>query len=467
MDFIRSSVALGIALATSLATGLPSLAATVAVPVTSDNSGSGCLSAAPASDASGSIAAWQSNCDPAGTNPDGSLEVFRAVVGSAPAQLTTGAGCSSGRPSVSADGLRIAFESSCNLAGSNADGNSEIFLWKNGSFVQLTTSTLCENLSPSINGPGTVIAFDSTCNTSGTNNDGRGSEIFRVSASGVLKQLTVDAVGACDSTSPSIDRSGNLVAFDSDCDLTGENEDLAIEIFTVTSAGVVKQRTFAPDDSCSSVRPSMDEEGLVIGFHSDCDFLGTNKDRNDEVFTVAVNSPFAIRQVTNVPASGACASGEVHMASSGSALAFSSYCALNGSNGDGSIEVFHAGLGSSSAGILAVTGAGSSCSSLAGGISADGQRVMFDSDCKIAASNADGSVEVFRAAACACGAPATRGNEPKTSDALLVLRAAVKTSSCALCECDTNNSGDVSASDALLTLRKAVGQAVTLTCPAG
>lgn len=423
-----------------------------------------CSSVSPVADATGSIVAWQSDCDPAGANADGSLEIFRAAAGGAAEQLTSGTGCTSGRPSISDNGGRVAFESSCNLTGSNADGNVEIFLWRNSGITQLTQSIGCDNLAPSINGAGTFIAFDSTCNTAGTSNNGRGPEIFRVSATGVLLQLTNDDVGDCDSTSASIDDSGNLVAFDSDCDLAGTNEDRAVEIFTVTASGVVTQRTFAPDDSCSSVRPSMDAAGSVVAFQSDCDFTGANADRGDEIFTMplASNAP---DQATAAAQGADCTSGEPRMASSGLALAYSSWCKVGNANVDKSVEVFQVGVGAAEGGILAVT-TGSNCSSLAGALDASGYRVVFDSDCDPAGENGDGSVEVFSAAACACGAPATREDEPKASDALFALRAAVGSSVCAVCECDANGDGTNAASDAQRILRRAVGQVgVTLDCP--
>lgn len=460
----RAGLVLGLLVAALLAAAT---GAGAAVPdqVTEDHSGSGCTSALPVADATGTIAAWQSDCNPAGTNADGSIEIFRATVGSPPAQLTTspspGPACTSSRPSISANGNVIAFESSCDLTGSNADGNVEIFLWKSGTLSQLTNSLGCDNLAPSVSSPGKYVAFDSTCNLFGTANGGHGSEIFRVSDSGVLEQLTSDAVGNCDSTSASISSNGKLVAFDSDCDLVGQNENLAIEIFTVTSDGVVKQRTFATDDSCSSVHPSMDDAGALIGFHSDCNFTGSNGDHSDEIFTVD-----AALEVEQVSAAGnSCASGEVHMAADGNALVFSSYCGLNSFNGDGSIEVFQAGVGKGKSGVLAVTG-GNNCSSMAGGVSANGSLVMFDSDCNPASGNADGSVEVFRGAACACGRPSTRKSTPLASDALFVLKAAVGSQACNKCECDVNNDGSISATDGLRTLKAAVGQDFVLACPA-
>ena len=469
MDFTRTIVAAGIVLATALGTPAASLAANPPDQLTDDDSGSGCASVSPVPDAAADSAAWQSDCDPTGANTDGSIEIFRATEGEAPVQLTDGTACTSSHPSVSASGDRIAFESDCDLTTGNADGNVEIFLWTNGApaeLTQLTNSTGCENHAPSINGPGTFIAFDSTCNIEGNNNNGRGSEIYRVSSAGVLKQLTVDPNGGtCDSTSPSIEDSGVLVAFDSDCDLVGDNEDLAIEIFTVNATSLaVRQRTFASDGSCSSLRPSMDGDSSVIAFQGDCDFTGNNADGSPEIFTVTVAPSAEFVQITDSDDGSGCASGEPHMASSGLALAFSSYCNLNGRNQDGSIEVFQVGLGNAAGGIMRVSD-GSGCSSPAGGISAQGTLVMYDSDCDPVSSNEDGSVEIFRAAACACGAPATRKETPTASDAQYALRSAVGTIGCATCECDVNDSTTVTAVDALLILKFAVGQNVTLDCP--
>lgn len=469
MDFTRTIVAVGFVVATALAAPVSSLAAATPDQVTDDTTESGCASLSPVPSADGSHAAWQSDCDPNGTNVDGSIEIFRAGAVQNPVQLTAATGCSSTNPTISADGNSIAFESDCNLAGQNSDGNVEIFLWKSGApavITQLTKSSNCDNYAPSISGNGSFIAFDSTCNINGTNNSGRGAEIYRVSSTGVLKQLTVDPNGgACDSMSPSIDNNGTVVAFDSDCDLVGDNEDLAIEIYTVNANNlVIRQRTTSGDDSCANLRPSIDGAGSVVAFMSDCNLTGANADRSSEIFTLTVALSPVVQQVTNVDDDSACVSGVPHMASSGLALAFSSYCELNGKNADGSIEVFQVGVGEAAGGILAVT-QGSGCSSPAGGITGDGTQVVFDSDCDPAGNNADGSIEIFRASACACGAPVSRKDIPLASDAQYALRAAVGSVLCLLCECDATGNTMVSATDALLILKFAVGQDVELDCP--
>jgi hypothetical protein len=64
-----------------------------------------------------------------------------------------------------------------------------------------------------------------------------------------------------------------------------------------------------------------------------------------------------------------------------------------------------------------------------------------------------------------CGDP-DRSGDVQTTDALLVLRAAVGEISCAPAQCDADRSGSLSAADALRVLRTAVGIAGSLLCPA-
>jgi hypothetical protein len=471
LRFFRFLVAASLFAAAGL--GVPATVPAASTPeqITDDDGDSGCTSVAVVADAEADTLAWQSDCNPAETNADGSIEIFRADEGGGPVQLTSDEGCTSDHPSISANGERIAFTSDCDLAGENADGNVEIFLWKSGGDIdQLTHTQGCENFEPDLSGPGTFVAYDSTCNLAGFNNGGRGTDIFRVTPAGVVKQMTFDPNGgACDSSAPSINDAGSLIAFDSDCNLTGENEDLAIQIYTVTGQGVnggtVRQRTFGDDESCSSLRPSIDAAGEVIAFHSDCNPVGENDDRSEEIFALTLASS-TLEQVSDGD-DDLCASGEVHLAAGGDALAFTSYCPLAGENNDGSVEVFHAGIGLAASAAYAVT-QGSNCASVAGGISDDGTIVSFDSDCDPLGDNEDGSIEAFRASTCVCGAPSTRDEAPvgpKASDALFILRVAVGSSLCELCNCDVDSSGSINAADALRTLKAAVGQPFPLTCP--
>jgi kumamolisin len=71
----------------------------------------------------------------------------------------------------------------------------------------------------------------------------------------------------------------------------------------------------------------------------------------------------------------------------------------------------------------------------------------------------------FNALCGTCG-DATGDKGITASDALIALRTAVGSDTCAPCLCDANTSNSVTASDALAILRHAVGHPVTLNCPA-
>lgn len=434
--------------------------------LTTDPSGAVCGSYLPDESSSGDDIAFESDCDLDGDNADLSFEIYRVHRGQTPKQVSDATGCTSSSASISASGSRIAFESDCNQLGTNNDGNVEIFFWKNGVITQLTTSSACDNLAPSINAAGTLIAFDSNCiypasNNGKTNNDAS-TEIFQVTDTGALSQLTQDDSGACDSINASSNAAGSLVAFESDCDLKGTNEDFASEIFTVTPSGTVKQVTSAsPDDSCSSMTPSIDDAGAKIAFESDCDFSGANADRGQEAF-VADASGATISQVSDDDGPSLCSSSRPRMSGNGSLVTFSSYCNLAGSNADASLEVFQATVGQTPIQLTS----GASCSSLVGDTSVNGRDVALDSDCNPLGTNADGGTEIFRLNACVCGAPATRKIPPKTSDALIILKGAVGQVVCLPCECDTDSNGEVVSSDALRVLKAAVGLPIPLLCPA-
>lgn len=72
----------------------------------------------------------------------------------------------------------------------------------------------------------------------------------------------------------------------------------------------------------------------------------------------------------------------------------------------------------------------------------------------------DGDVD----AGAVCG-DANADETVSAPDALVALLSAVRLQSCALCSCDTDDSGAVTASDALTILQSSVGLPVTLVCP--
>ncbi|MFQ5478029.1 MAG: hypothetical protein ACE5E4_05385 [Candidatus Binatia bacterium] len=420
-------------------------------------------SLAPSGNSSGSLIAFESNSDLTGANSDLNVEIFRVSSAGAVIQLTDSSGCTNGVPSSDAAGSLIAFESNCDPTGGNGDGSVEIFQVSAGGMVtQLTDGVGCVSEAPSSNASGDLVAFTSNCDHTGGNGDG-GDEIFQASSSGTVVQLTDDAsAGGCASFNPSSNALGDLVAFDSDCDLAASNPDEIREIFQVSAGGVVAQLTLSLDNACVSEVPASNAAGDKVAFESDCDFVGGNTDASVEVFMVD-----SLGQISQLSDDGAsCDNGSVAIDGDGVTVVFTRTC-VPAPPAEPSQDVYRYIQSS-----LAPVAAGVGCPSTSPWLSGDGLNTVFESGCDFVATNGDGGIEIFAeylgTLPCNCGAPISLfagGSTPTASDALFTLRAAVGSESCLLCDCDVNNDGSVSSVDALTILKAAVGQDAVLTCP--
>lgn len=422
----------------------------------------GCFVQNPAPSSDATVVVFESTCDFLGSNADGNREIFRfAEVGIE--QLTDTTACTNANPATGGTTARVAFDSDCDLTGENGDGSVEVFFLDANSTRQLTNGSLCSSELPSLNASGNTIAFQSDCDHLGENLD-RNVEIFRVTIAGVLTQLTRDdSLSGCGCFDPSINGNGSATAFDSDCDLVGENPIAVSEIFVVTPAGVVTQLTHSDIDGCTSLAPSITPSGDFVAFESDCDYAGANEDGSLEIFRAAFPVS-SVLQMSDDGGDAGCESAGPSIADGGDTVWYTSFCDPTAENPDGSFEVFSANI----AGTLQVT-AGESCFSFAAAVSpTTTNQGVFVSTCDLTGANADGSYEVFGATMCFCGAPLTRfatGTNPTASDALYVLRAAVGLKACAACDCDVDGSGQISATDALAALQASVGLPAPSLCP--
>jgi Tol biopolymer transport system component len=446
-----------------LALATSAVAQSVEVEQLTSHDDASCFVFRPSANADVSLIAFESTCDLTGDNADGNREIFQVSTDGVVLQLTDTSACANLNPSSNGQGNIVAFDSDCDFDGSNVDANVEIFVSTSAGVSQLTDAQFCSSFAPSIDASGDRIAFDSDCDfIAGTNAD-RSNEIFRVTRAGAITQLTDDRTrSGCGSFSASSNAAGSRIAFESDCDLAGTNEDQISEIFQVTPAGAVTQMTTSLDDTCLSTRPASDATGDRVAFESDCDLTGDNGDGSIEIFRVT--SAGLVTQLTDDPGTSACEYAGPAISEDGNAVVFMGFCNPDGKNGDGSFEVFRA----RSSRVDQVTMA-TGCSSLSPVTRTSGTITAYVSDCDPAGTNADNSDEIFVSREpCACGAPVSRfesGQNPTASDALFTLQAAVGVASCATCECDVNTDAKVTATDALQILKAAVGQGVTLTCP--
>jgi cysteine-rich repeat protein len=210
---------------------------------------------------------FDGNANFVGANPDGSIETlewdkrdFRRQSPPDPNTVVTAlssgtAGQNTQRPSPANNGRRVFVQSTANLTGNNADGNSEIFVYdvRMNQWAQVTNTTApIQNLRPSTR-TGRRLVFDSNADLHNdssvpprSNADGN-KEIFlarRVGSSFRFRQLT-DTVAPVENRAASTDRNGKFVVFSSNGNFTGQNADGNREIFSLLRGSQFEQLTLS------------------------------------------------------------------------------------------------------------------------------------------------------------------------------------------------------------------------------
>jgi Tol biopolymer transport system component len=330
----------------------------------------------------GQHVAFQSNANQAQDNVDANHEIF--VLDTASGGITQVSNAArprypfSDHAAANAEGTKVAFDSNQDWAGANGNLNREIFVFDaaTGDFTQITDTSVGESTRPSVDDNGARIAFESTADPTGDNADGNREIFLYDAATGGVMQVT-DTTGASTfSLGASMSGDGAWISFESTADLTGDNADGNREVFLFeVASGAFTQVTDTADGSSSGAAISQD--GTRIAFDSYGDLTGGNADRSREIFLYEVATG-AFTQVTDT--TGA-ASSDASINGDGTKVAFSSRADLTGNNADADYEVF---LFDAVAGSVTQVTDGSIAelyfgSSLDPSISDDGTRIAFQS----------------------------------------------------------------------------------------
>ncbi len=293
--------------------------------------------------------AFVSDANLVGNNTDGNTELFLYDLQTDSfTQVTNTTGGSGARDlSISDDGRRIAFISDRDLVGGlNPDGNEEVFSYDRiaRSITQITVSTGGSAPGiPSVSGDGNWIAFASNQDlVAGSNTDGNGEVFLYDQVGGVLTQVT-NTTGGTGSELTSLNEDGSRIAFDSDRDLVGsQNSDNNFEIFFVQrSSGNFTQVT-STTGATGSMAPSLSNDGTRVAFYSDRDIIPNMNTGGDEQVFVYDQTKNEFTQVTEV--AGGTASEGLVMSANGARIAFESpRDILPVENDDGNMEIFLGG----------------------------------------------------------------------------------------------------------------------------
>ncbi len=195
--------------------------------VTMRSDGVGTISERAQNDRGGRRVLVQSNTDPLGTNADGNSEIFLLDSRKGQwTQITDTVGHENLRP-ITQNGKKLIFDSTADLVpGQNADGNREVFFARNRRgtwlFEQITDTVGAENHAASMAKNGRVIVYSSNANPTGQNADGN-REVFLWDKNGTV-QITHTTVG--ENVRPRINPFGRFIAFESNSDVDDTGSDL-------------------------------------------------------------------------------------------------------------------------------------------------------------------------------------------------------------------------------------------------
>jgi Tol biopolymer transport system component len=339
-------------------------------------------------DNAGARVGFSSSGDFTGQNADGNVELFYADVDAGTVTQASNTVTGTNRDAlISADGARIFLGSSSDLTGGNADGNLDVFVYDvaGGAFTQLTSTAGVHTLTSIVrDADASQLAFSGMFDPLGSNPDGN-SELFLLqTGSSTLSQVT-NTSGLGTNAAPSLDGAGTHLALTSNFNLTGGNADGSSEVFRIDlGTSVATQITSSAVDSFYSAATP---DGTRILFASQANFDGSNPDGSQELF-LADLGPATITALT---ASATGSTLPPRIAANGAWVAFPSSADLTGQNADGSFEIFLLELATGIFTQLSNDPVGTVFVAING----NGSRVVFASAADLTGGNADGSRELF------------------------------------------------------------------------
>jgi hypothetical protein len=192
----------------------------------------------------------------------------------------------------------LVFSSDSNALGDNADQNGELFLYSDENGISQITNTVGGEGVAEVSfvpNSGSVV-FTSDRDHTGDNAD-LNRELFLYHTFDGLTQIT-NTIGA-DNTQPNASLFGSqnsydAIVFRSTADFVGLNDDGNEEIFLLDAAGTYTQLTNTLDGT--STDPQVSYSGSSVVFSSSADLVGTNADRNQEVYLYDTSG---LQQLTN------------------------------------------------------------------------------------------------------------------------------------------------------------------------
>lgn len=372
----------------------------------------------PAVDAVGEQVAFASNDNYTGGNPDGSADIYLYTASLEYLQFLVGVvspnSCEA--PQISSDGLFLAFSCSGDPEGTNPDLSQEVYLHDiaNNVTTQVTFTSGIQNDVVAIDSMGSRIAFSSQADFTGGNGDGN-HELFIYNVAGnSFRQVTSCASSPSTTIPASFDATGNLLAYDFDCGLV-DNADGEDEVFLYNYT--LDSSLRLTNDAGDSGAAHISADGAWLTFSSDGDLLGTNPDLSFEVFLVDLGS-LVTTQVTN--STGGTQAFGFGISADGGRVLFQTEAVLSSgdTNGQDDLHIWHRLSGNISRVTDQIAGPAFNAD-----LSDDGNTVVFVTTDDLTGDNPSGNLQAFISdiSTCATGAPSALEIPTASQTGLIVL----------------------------------------------
>ena len=184
-----------------------------------------------------------------------------------------------------------------------------------------TTGEEVLNLNPSLSGDGRIATFESSADLAGAGG-GNGFRMIRADLSVNTTPFTQLVLSRA--VAPALSQDGSRIAFASSEDLVGSNPDRNSEIFLSNGTSVSQLTNTTPADISNRVRdgnfqPSITDDGGIIAFSSNRNITGANADHNFEVLTIETTTRVITQITSSVDVAGAT---DAKISGDGSHVAF-------------------------------------------------------------------------------------------------------------------------------------------------
>ncbi len=304
--------------------------------------------------------------------------------------------------SVAGEDAVVAFSSSSNLTGENADNNQEIFVYEHatGSNTQITRTEYqtgpnffyLHNTTPSVSGDGSAVVFVSNADLTGDNTEHH-NEVF------LFDRLTEQTIQVTDvsfgnSYTPLINHDGSVIVFMCTADPLGTNPDHNTEVFrydheTGTVTQVTDTTTNAGIRPVYNSSPGLSGNGSAIAFISDGDLTGENPDHRRHVF----HYDHLTGKTTQLTDTSFGTSYAPRLNYDGTVVVFTTNGDLTGENPDHNMEIFRYDRGSETVLQITQTEEGTNVQPATSG---DGSVTAFVSSADLTGDNPNGEFHLFR-----------------------------------------------------------------------